>query len=612
MALDPVDLQAMQIANDPTLPPEERKARIDQLYAPPIAQVSGGGGVGNVPDFAGVAPPVQPIGGGGTLNVPAEPIAAAPPPGTEGQGGFQYGGEESTLPQDTVPNQSIAPAEVPGAPAATPGNIKFNTPATAATPQEPFAFPVAPARAVQTGTDTFQPVSRTIQGKVPLNPETEAGTQGAEQAEIKGFEEEQAAAQHAREVSRAAQAEKDTEKQNLRAVYEANRKDFQRQLEDRNIAYQQAGDELARVSAEKPFNANRFWANKSVGDKIMTTLAIALGEIGKGLTKGATSNVTLDRMNREISDDIQEQREEHQAKVEGAAGKVRATGNLYEHFRDMGFNDLEAQQASMQAAWEAIDREVGRFQDGLQDPVRKAQADQIRAQMEQKVNQAREAREAAHVGTITEQYRYDPKRWVSGGGIDLRKHIAIAQGLDKVTPGSGEKYLRAIGFQGLGGGAEQQHSHPLAVQDVHGQILGYAADPVSARGYRGNVAAYASVEKAANRLIELQRQGGTTVGSQAQKYEAARQKYILELANFYAVTGKANLADVHAWEDVIPGGKAPADWAAAAIRQAADDAHGSLNERLGTGLFKTPPVTKKGAADELIQQSIAESGTGEE
>lgn len=59
-------------------------------------------------------------------------------------------------------------------------------------------------------------------------------------------------------------------------------------------------EEIAKI------DPNRMWTNKSVGDKILASIAIALGGIGAGLTGG--KNTALELLQREIDRDIEAQK----------------------------------------------------------------------------------------------------------------------------------------------------------------------------------------------------------------------------------------------------------------------------------------------------------------
>lgn len=630
--MDALDRQAFEIANDPRMTPDERKAAIDSLYeAPPPPLVDD-------PTATAQATPVSNANPFGLANapeyasdVPAPVPGAAPPPGMDP--GLAAALSTPAVPSaplhfrhgNAPPGQPYPPApQAPtdAAPAGPPGKIMFapggpGAPG-AAPPEGDFALPAPPPPTYATvGTNTFQPVQRNVQHAVPLDEENEAAQREAETAAGAAGVQAAEADLNARSESRVEHALADQKKREMRELADADIQDMRREMTGKEQAYRDMSEQLARTASEKPFDANRYWANKGIGDKIMSRIAIALGAAGTALT--GAPNFAFEEMKQDVANDIEEQKAEHDARVESMGARAKLAGTLYDEAKSRFSDDREARMAALQAAYQSIDAELARFDDGTLDPGRQATLDQMRAQTKQQIAQAQEARRAAHADTITEAQRFDPKRTVQTGGgqMPIGKALDLAAKAEKIHPGSGDKLLRALGYGALaeGGGqaaADLERRHPTEVHDVNGRLLGYARDPRTAAGYTANISAYKSVEKAAQDMIRLQREGGTSgilPTENSHRYKLAKDKLALELGNFYATIGKANLADVEVWKEDLPTGGTLAGNATAGLQQILGDARSALDERLRVGLGAKPPTMGRGAGDKIETATPEEGGT---
>ena len=647
--MDAVDRQAFEIANDYSLSPDERKAQIDALYGetPPaiqdaLAQESAVGPnalAGPIPldydptagrdeavaadtgSHAVVPPNVNDFGAAGAQSPEYQrqrrEYDAVAQTARAAEIADAYAAQQRAMghnpnlpaPGAAPPPAAAAPAGPPALAPPAPGDIMFhNGPgvpgAAPAGPQEELPAP-PPARYAQVGSNTFQPNARQVQHAVPLDAENEAAQREAEAsgagAQQRAGEAEIEAGSNAR-IDAALAAQK---KQDARDLAMADIEDKRKRLDAREQDYRAMSEELAQRSSEKPFDANRYWANKSVGDKIMSRIALALGAAGSALT--GAPNFAFQEMQSEVEHDIDEQKAEHDARVEAAGTKAKLAGSLYDEAKARFSDDREARMAALQSAWQSIDDELARFNDGNLDPVRQAKLDAMRAQTQQQIAQAQDARRRTSEDVITETQRFDPKRTVQvGGGMPLEKALELAAKAEKVHPGAGDVLLRSFGYGALaahgGEAAALERRHPTEVHDVDGRLLGYARDPRTAAGYSANISAYKSVEAAAKRMIELQRQGGTTGAlptENSHRYKLAKDKLALELGNFYATIGKANLADVEVWQEDLPSGGTLSSNAAAALQQITSDARGALDERLRVGLGAKPPTMARGSAEHL-------------
>lgn len=141
--------------------------------------------------------------------------------------------------------------------------------------------------------------------------------------EIKGYT-DQALAGNKNEVTA------EQKQNNLMAQqYQKNMDEQQKYLEAQNqklTQYQNQYDELSKSVASGKIDPNKYWHDKSTGQKIGAAVAIMLGGIGSGLTGGP--NQALNVIQKGIENDIAAQKENLGNKRSLLSDNIRAQGSL--------------------------------------------------------------------------------------------------------------------------------------------------------------------------------------------------------------------------------------------------------------------------------------------
>lgn len=130
---------------------------------------------------------------------------------------------------------------------------------------------------------------------------------------------------------------------------EQQEKEIQRQeqIKQQEQKAQQALDEFSKAKIDP----NRFWDSKSTGEKIVAGIAIALGALGQGLSKGTIqSNGALDIINGAINRDIEAQKMAILGKKETADGAKGILAQMRERFDDERVAESMARVISLDQA----------------------------------------------------------------------------------------------------------------------------------------------------------------------------------------------------------------------------------------------------------------------
>lgn len=85
-------------------------------------------------------------------------------------------------------------------------------------------------------------------------------------------------------------------------------------------------EKISKDIADNPIKADRFWSNKSTGSKISTILGVLLSGIGAGLQK-TTKNMAWEALDKNIENDIQEQKSELGRKQTMYSDNLKLFGN---------------------------------------------------------------------------------------------------------------------------------------------------------------------------------------------------------------------------------------------------------------------------------------------
>lgn len=448
MAYDPLDIEAFRIANDVSLPPEQRQQMIDDLYAQAPAGMPEVPSMGDVGATAGppasIAAPQQPmIQPGAQMQVMTPAGVNAPAPGPPPVGDAQAVQQQLGIaPQPAAPAAPAAPPAIrfagqPGAPQAGGG---FQLP------------PLPQARTVKVGTNKFQPSARNIQTQFApkLSEETEAALQEAELAEgVATIKAAEAGVTAGEQVARE-QTKVDAFKAGL--TEEQARRDRDRAAEAQRYEqrYREFADEAQMQSRITPPK----WS-----DKMSNRFAIALGALGSALT--GQPNQVWEMVKSEIDNEILAQREN--AQLLGRRAEQERT--FYQMARERFGDERLAELAALEQAYAQADQELARFADSARTPERQAALEGLRAQVQKSIVEASAQRELAQTDqiAIAEAQKFDPVRSVTTGGMPSDPLKALEYQLRYVKTGRElEKLLN------LKPGAVDE-SHPLYVPG-----LGYA------------------------------------------------------------------------------------------------------------------------------------------
>lgn len=140
------------------------------------------------------------------------------------------------------------------------------------------------------------------------------------------------------------------------------------QLQQQAQKMEQSIDEFKKASVLDP---NKFWANKTTGDKIMASVAVFLGGLGGG------PNQALEIINNAVTRDIEAQK---QAAM-GAKGKYEMENNIYRNMMDQFQNETAAFTASRLAALNIAEMQIKKAEAGTANLQSKARAQQALGQL---------------------------------------------------------------------------------------------------------------------------------------------------------------------------------------------------------------------------------------
>ena len=130
--------------------------------------------------------------------------------------------------------------------------------------------------------------------------------------------------------------ERASQQEQLLAEQQQKEAQRQTQIKEQEQKAQQALDEFGQAKIDP----NNFWKTKSTGDKIIAGIAVALGALAQGLSKGAiNSNGALDIINGAIDKDIEAQKMDILGKREKAEGQKGILAQMRERFDDERVSD---------------------------------------------------------------------------------------------------------------------------------------------------------------------------------------------------------------------------------------------------------------------------------
>ncbi len=353
---------------------------------PPDAMAdAGGGGAGGVSDGydgAGNEPVVVPDAGVGG----APPVA-----GSGGSGGtldieeYSGGGHEGA-----ASAEDPAMAGLPQAPAPRPERAGTTV---IEAPLQGTRVPVAPD-----GPDGPAPWLREYMGSeyaqpegvdrdphlpgMPLTPGETRTAQEIEADQYAGVEDQYEAQKYAHEATARAAAVAEEKRQAVELQLREREQARVRKLEDMEANYRRMAD---RAAAE-PIDSDRLWNNKSTGEKILTTLAVAFGAVGQALA--GAPNIAFQKLQSDIDRDIEAQKQNKAGKYQRLAEEGSLIGMARERHASEGSIDA----AMRETAYRKVAQQLDQFASHVQDPARRAAADQLKAQVDAQILQAAQQR----------------------------------------------------------------------------------------------------------------------------------------------------------------------------------------------------------------------------
>jgi hypothetical protein len=132
---------------------------------------------------------------------------------------------------------------------------------------------------------------------------------------------------------------------------------------------------LLDEAVKDPIDAERYWNGKNTGEKVLTSIAVALGAAGSALT--GAPNFAFERLQSAIRDDIEAQKQNKAFKQ----NRAMAEGSLVQMARDR-FSDERMQDLAMQqAAYGMVQSELARFATIAAQPQQKTAIEQLENQV---------------------------------------------------------------------------------------------------------------------------------------------------------------------------------------------------------------------------------------
>jgi hypothetical protein len=264
-----------------------------------------------------------------------------------GSGGATGGPSDSQIPQ----HEAIQPrAERPPAQPALPPGV---TPKGEAAPPAPApaALPAKPAPGGGGGIPLPKTTDRT-----DLNAQNEAAINATADLE----------AQKAR-----AEATGAAERQRVASEYALKEKDVHDRArvftDDAFTRLRAAQDEMNRIDAR--VDSGRFWSSRTMPQKILGIIGLALGAAGTG-PDGINRSAQM--MNQAIDRDIEAQKAEFEARLRKGGQKVAAAQSFYSMAREAGLDEVAATHAAKAAALEQAAAKTEAAVAGINEPMAKA------------------------------------------------------------------------------------------------------------------------------------------------------------------------------------------------------------------------------------------------
>ena len=235
----------------------------------------------------------------------------------------------------------------------------------------------------------------------------------------------------------------DTERAGLLQDYQDAIMGFQQQEEARRLKNDAIVEEkLAKYDAaaadiaNEKIDSNRWWKNKSTGQKIGTTLAVVLGGLGQGLS-GSQTNAAVDAINREIDRDVRDQLQNLNNKKEANKAYMQRIRNVVNDFK----SDEARRYAAVNMMLTPMVKKLDGLQQSAQTAVQSANIANIKQGLINTQNQLNIKIKQMEQPQVTKTILSKPT-----GGIDRTKALKEAREQKKFERES--KSLQVTGFQG--------------------------------------------------------------------------------------------------------------------------------------------------------------------
>ena len=179
----------------------------------------------------------------------------------------------------------------------------------------------------------------------------------------------------------------------------------------------------AKVATMK-VDPNRYYANKSTGEKIGAAIAIAMNAFGNGLTH-TSGNAAMDIINDAVNKDIQQQVDER----ESAKGHATNLRGMWHDVVAQGNDKTQSILLAKNMALEAAKTKTMQYIAAAQDPVSKANGEKVIADLS--ATQAANTRQAVDANNADQTRNLQLQIQAEGQSLDYGAKMAAAAGKAK-------------------------------------------------------------------------------------------------------------------------------------------------------------------------------------
>lgn len=342
------------------------------------SDVSGTSGPGN-------APPPQVQGTGGTFGMTPDPGMSSG--GTDLPPAVPGAAASTWAPPEPAPSQLPPPAP-PAAPVRQGTTVIVPQPATPR-PVRPPGVSAPKGNAI----DRFMAAEAKKEQRPiapggvieSMTPEERAEKEFAEGQMFESVGDQSDWDEFAREEERNRLMEVADEQEQIEADFAQRQLAQQQEVRGMESRYRELADEVART----PIDSNRIWNSKSTGEKVLAKIQLAVSTFGFGLA--GQENPLIDQIENEIERDLDAQK----ANKALQQSRLAAEGTLIGMARDR-FQTEAAIRASMkEAQLRKVAQQLEVFRDYIKEPSRRAAADQMLVELNDKIAESERERRLA-------------------------------------------------------------------------------------------------------------------------------------------------------------------------------------------------------------------------